>query len=306
MPENGLVVSPRRVSETFGYVFRSVIRGRDGQVAGAIFMILDFGPIAKFLMDSGGLDETGEVLVGFDEGQSIRLILPSRRPSPVTEVTARDFPALSAAIAGQFGFTRTTDYRGLDVLVAFRPLGIGYSNWGLIAKVDTAEAYEPVDAAPPAAAGPGRRLPDAGARGLQRDRPAVRPADHAGWRGPRRPSPRATWRVRSEVTSSDEIGALGLAFNRMTEELERSYADLERRIAERTHDLEAVRDLLDAFFRISTSRMDPDNIDKTFDSVLRFCSAPGLRPGDDLAGGSRGGRDPGGARHAAAWPAWSS
>lgn len=145
MPENGLVVSPRRVSETFGYVFRSVIRGRDGQVAGAIFMILDFGPIAKFLMDSGGLDETGEVLVGFDEGQSIRLILPSRRPSPVTEVTARDFPALSAAIAGQFGFTRTIDYQGQDVLVAYRPVGLGFAGWGLIAKIDTAEAYAPVN-----------------------------------------------------------------------------------------------------------------------------------------------------------------
>ncbi len=78
--------------------------------------------------------------------------------------------------------------------------------------------------------------------------------------------------VRSEVESADEIGGLSLAFNRMTEELERSYADLERRIAERTHALEAARDLLDAFFRISTSRMDPENIDKTFDAVLRFCS----------------------------------
>ena len=61
----------------------------------------------------------------------------------------------------------------------------------------------------------------------------------------------------------------------MTEELARSYADLERRISERTRALEAVRDLLDAFFRISTSRLDPDNIDKTFDSVLRFCSELG-------------------------------
>ena len=65
----------------------------------------------------------------------------------------------------------------------------------------------------------------------------------------------------------------------MTEELERSYATLERRISERTRDLEAARDLLDAFFRISTSRLDPDNIDKTLDSVLRFCS----RLGYDLA-----------------------
>jgi PAS domain S-box-containing protein len=85
--------------------------------------------------------------------------------------------------------------------------------------------------------------------------------------------------VRSEVMSSDEIGALSTAFNRMTEDLARSYATLERRISERTRDLEAVRDLLDAFFRISTSRQDPDNIEKTFDSVLRFCA----RLGYDLA-----------------------
>src|SRR5262249_31261494 len=81
--------------------------------------------------------------------------------------------------------------------------------------------------------------------------------------------------VRSEVASTDEIGGLSRAFNRMTEELARSYATLERRISERTRDLEAVRDLLDAFFRISTSRLDPHNIDNTYDSVLRFCSQLG-------------------------------
>ena len=61
----------------------------------------------------------------------------------------------------------------------------------------------------------------------------------------------------------------------MTEDLARSYGTLERRISERTRELEAVRDLLDAFFRISTSQLDPDNIDRTFDSVLRFCSQLG-------------------------------
>ena len=61
----------------------------------------------------------------------------------------------------------------------------------------------------------------------------------------------------------------------MTEDLARSYGTLERRISERTRDLEAVRDLLDAFFHISTSQLDPENIDRTFDSVLRFCSQLG-------------------------------
>ncbi len=75
------------------------------------------------------------------------------------------------------------------------------------------------------------------------------------------------------MTSTDEIGALSKAFNRMTEDLSRSYASLERRISDRTRELVAVRDLLDAFFRIFTSRQDPDNIEKTFDSVLHFCAS---------------------------------
>jgi signal transduction histidine kinase len=81
--------------------------------------------------------------------------------------------------------------------------------------------------------------------------------------------------ARTEVRSDDEIGALSKAFNRMTEDLSRSYGSLERKISDRTHELVAVRDLLDAFFHISTSRQDPDNIEKTFDSVLRFCAQLG-------------------------------
>ena len=81
--------------------------------------------------------------------------------------------------------------------------------------------------------------------------------------------------ARSRVNSSDEIGDLSLAFNRMTDELARSHATLEWRISERTRALEASRDLLDAFFRITTSQLDPNNIDKTFDSVLRCCSELG-------------------------------
>jgi hypothetical protein len=61
----------------------------------------------------------------------------------------------------------------------------------------------------------------------------------------------------------------------MTEDLARSYGTLERPDL-RTDSRPGSRpDLLGAFFHISTSRLDPDNIDKTFDSVLRFCSQLG-------------------------------
>ena len=101
MPDNSLVVPPRRVGEAFGFVFRSVVRGRGGQVVGSVLMVSDFGPIAEFLMDASGLDDTGEVLVGVDEGQRPSASsLPSRRPSPVTEVTTARLPGLERGNRG--------------------------------------------------------------------------------------------------------------------------------------------------------------------------------------------------------------
>ena len=119
-------------------------------------------------------------------------------------------------------FKRTTDYQGKDVLVAFRPVGRGFDDWGLIAKIDTAEAHAPV-----------RRLRWllTGARGeLHWCWGWVRPMSIARrFARPIRRLARTSaavaagdLSVRSEVTSSDEIGALSVVFNHMTEELARS------------------------------------------------------------------------------------
>jgi PAS domain S-box-containing protein len=277
-PDGGLVVPPQRVDEAFGLAFSAVVRDSQGDAVGTVMLVADFSPIASILMDPSGLDETGEVLVAVRTGEGIRLITPTRGPSPSAEAVVSSLPALGAATSGEFGFRRTTDYRGKDVLVAFRPVGRGFDDWGLIAKIDTAEAHAPVRrlrwfllalGAAALVLGLGassliaRRFASP-IRRLARTSAAVAAGDFS---------------ARSEVTSSDEIGALSKVFNHMTEELARSQATLERRISERTRELEAVRELLDAFFRISTSRLDPHNFDKTLDSVLRFCS----RLGYDLA-----------------------
>ena len=47
---------------------------------------------------------------------------------------------------------------------------------------------------------------------------------------------------RVDVTSSDEIGQLALAFNQMAEELEESYKNLERKVEERTRELKSTKD----------------------------------------------------------------
>ena len=47
---------------------------------------------------------------------------------------------------------------------------------------------------------------------------------------------------RVDVTSSDEIGQLALAFNQMAEELEESYRNLEKKVEERTKELKSTKD----------------------------------------------------------------
>jgi two-component system NtrC family sensor kinase len=272
--EGYLAVPPRKAQETYAAVFGGTVRAADDRVLGSVMIVADLGQVMTFLLDPHGLGQSGEVLIGWKRGDRIHLPLQPREGPPLEEVSAEKFPSLDAGIAGKFGYTRATDYRGHDVLVSFRPLGTAFPNWGLIAKLDAAEAYGPVARLRwlLLSLGAGLLLIGLGASNAIARRVA-RPIRHLA-----RTSAAVAGgdlSARSRVDSSDELGELSLAFNRMTDELARSQTTLERRISQRTRALEAVRDLLDAFFRISTSRLDPDNIDKTFDSVLRFCSELG-------------------------------
>jgi hypothetical protein len=143
-PQGGLVVPPMRLAGTFGAVFSAAVRSDEGSVVGAVILVVDVAPVMAFVVDPNGLGETGEVLVGMKHGDRIQLLSQPRLKSGLAEVAEKQFPSLSAAIAGQFASGRAIDYRGHDVLVAYRPVGEGYENWGLIAKMDADEAYAPL------------------------------------------------------------------------------------------------------------------------------------------------------------------
>jgi signal transduction histidine kinase len=263
---------PSHLGETFGALFAAKSRSQEGRNLGRVMIVVDFGQIASFLINSKDLGATGEVLVGIRVGETIRFLLPPRfdqrlQTSPLTKSRA-----MSRAIAGDFGYMLSNDYRNKDVLVSYRP--VGNSGWGLTAKMDVEEAYRPVTLL--------RRLLVAiGAITLglgvaasyviarQFTRPIRRLAEQAA------AVAEGNLGARIKVKSRDELGVLASSFNRMTEELSQSYGTLEERISERTRDLEALRDLLDGLFRISTSRLDLQNIEKTFDSILRFCTQLG-------------------------------
>jgi len=270
-----LIGFPRQTGETYAALFRTAARSRTHGVVGQLLLVIDVGPIMSELSDPRRLGDTGEVLVGTRNHEMIRYLLSPRLSPLEIEFPVGRTPAMSRAVAGQHGFMRTLDRMGREVLVAFRP--VGYEDWGLVAKMDVDEAYAPVKRLRQLLLAIGGLILTLGLAASyviawQNTRPIRKLAATAD------AIARGHLDARIDVNSSDEIGTLGheigtlgLAFTRMTEQLARSHGDLERRINERTRDLEAMRDLLDAFFRISTSRLDPQNIERTFDSVLRFC-----------------------------------
>jgi two-component system NtrC family sensor kinase len=258
-------------------VFSAKIPTRSGRPAGRLLALIGLSRVSAELADARGMGETGEVLIGVpEEGDAVRFLFPPREKQELIRFPMSRSGPMREAFAGRSGLTRTVDRFGREVLAAYRPLE--YSGWGVVVKIDEAEAYEPVRRMRRMMTMIGATILVIGlgasyvlARRLARPILRLAGAAEAVAEG-RLDTPIA-------VASTDEVGVLESSFARMTEQLARSHADLEARIRERTADLEAVRDLLDAFFRISTAPAGSQTLDRTFDSVLAFCS----RLGYDLA-----------------------
>lgn len=274
--EWALVAPPRPVDGSHIAVFRTAARSRSGRKVGHVSLAIDIGDVVAHLSDSQRIGETSEFLVGFRSGELTRYVFPGRFSPHEVEFPASRTPAMNRAISGESGFMRTRNRLGREVLAAYSP--VGYAGWGLVATMDVKEAYAPVDQLRRLLLAIGTAILALGLGAAYLiARRSARPIRRLAASADAIASGNLDTRI--DVRTDDEIGVLGQAFTRMTEQVARSHASLEQRIADRTRDLEAVRDLLDALFRIFTSRLDPDNIDRTFDSVLRFCH----RLGYDLA-----------------------
>lgn len=54
-------------------------------------------------------------------------------------------PGTQAAISGEEGFAIFSDYRGIPVLSAYKPLDFGGIRWAIMSEIDASEAFTPVD-----------------------------------------------------------------------------------------------------------------------------------------------------------------
>ena len=168
-------------------------------------------------------------------------------------------PVVQAVLSGQLGSTRTHDLEGRDVVATYAP--VPGTSWGLISQETWATLMSP-------SLGYRRFLLVLVALGV------VVPAlvVTAGVRRITRPIVElidAAQQVASgnlnqmiSVSTGDELEELGEQFNRMSVQLRESYAQLERRVADRTQALAA----LNAIAAVVSRSLDPEEI---LDDALR-------------------------------------
>lgn len=115
-----------------------------GQKIGAVIFQMPITKIDTVMQERAGLGETGETyLVGPD-----KLLRSDSRFSekPTILVTKVDTDAVNEAIAGKTDYKIIKDYRGVPVLSAYMPFNALGHNWAILAEIDKAEAFKPINA----------------------------------------------------------------------------------------------------------------------------------------------------------------
>jgi PAS domain S-box-containing protein len=115
-------------------------------VVGIIVFEMDMAPLYTIIQDTTGLGKTGEILIGKKFSTDEILYLNPLRHDPGAalkrHISIGDKIALPIqnAVLGKTGIGRSIDYRGKEVVAAWRY--IPSLKWGLVAKIDSAEAFE--------------------------------------------------------------------------------------------------------------------------------------------------------------------
>ncbi len=231
------------------YISRSIYGtgSRTDEVIAVITINTDLDSILRPMVNSG-LDygRTGEVLLVNSEGRSLTSLRhPGSAGAPVRPLLDRvQMHPVDLAIAGGEGITAAKDYRGTQVLAAYRHLRISSDVvWGMVVKIDQEEAFAQL-----------RQsnyfillLGISGCMlvmlltGVLSGRLA-RPLDLLHQAAKRVEAGDLT--VRTEIRTNDEVGALAASFNGMVAQIQGWHEELEAKVSSRTEQLAASNRLL--------------------------------------------------------------
>ncbi|MFC1757923.1 cache and HAMP domain-containing protein, partial [Planctomycetota bacterium] len=118
-----------------------------GRRLGVVMVLLDVGRLVEIISNTVGLGETGEVLIATQRGNQAHYLLPPRS-SRETSIPLTQVPSMAAAIEGRQNHdVAEVEYAGSRVLARYQPIAYqpaDYQPWGLVAKIDASEAYQPV------------------------------------------------------------------------------------------------------------------------------------------------------------------
>ena len=211
----------------------------NGEFIGYVVFGFDVGEIYKIILDTNGLGESGETFVGRNEGDYALFLNPLRHDKDAALKRKITFGeentiSLQEAVRGRSGSGVTIDYRGEEVIAVWQY--IPSLKWGMVAKIDTKEAFAPaVDLR--------SQTLFIGAVVLLIVSLLAYYLSHfisnpiIALRDTALEIKRGDLTKRAKVKSKDEVGQLAGAFNAMTDKLEESHRGLEERVAVRTKEL---------------------------------------------------------------------
>ena len=116
----------------------------DGRVVGVLALGLGPQRIWQILSDLSGLGSTGEIVTGERQGDNVLVTAPLRHEADAAfrrliPLGSTRGSATQRAAKGEEGYGPASDYRGQNVVAAWRFLPTFH--WGLCVKQDTSEAY---------------------------------------------------------------------------------------------------------------------------------------------------------------------
>jgi len=141
------IFASKNESGRFSMFFSAPIHSDEGQFVGVAVFETDMVPIYELIQNTTGLGKTGETLIAKNAGNQAVYLNPLRHDPDAVLKRKVDFGERQAipiqeALNGNSGSGKSVDYRGQEVIAAWRFIPL--PGWGMVAKIDIAEAFEPV------------------------------------------------------------------------------------------------------------------------------------------------------------------
>ncbi|QDT66770.1 response regulator [Calycomorphotria hydatis] len=139
------VGTPHLEDENITLTLSAPAKSTSGDLLGVVMIECSARSLQEIFDGSRKLGVSGELFVGTRDGDEIHYLLPTERQAATT-IPVADASAMARAIDGERGEV-IEPYHGVEAMIVYGPISYQppeIQSWGMIAKIDTAEAYAPL------------------------------------------------------------------------------------------------------------------------------------------------------------------